>query len=237
MKAAKLLGIVIAASAAMPIACGSPPPATTPASPPPKASATSANDDKSGFAQRDFTTYRSDRFGIGIPLPDRASWTIVDRDDQNGGWLVATHPATATVLRARRFEETTLVGRRECELRARFTGELPKQEAIDDGRFQTLADEPLHRPLGWDGHRWVAFESRPGGKLVGHAFLVSGHSHACLVVHVIAEVKGDTDADALADRLELFSSRTIGMVTADRAKEPDPLIPEPPKGVGGSKGP
>lgn len=210
-------------------ACGG---ATPAPSPPPSAkpAASAKPDDGSGFAQAEFRPYRSDRFGVTVPLPDRPSWTVVDRDDQQSGWMVATHAATGTIVRVRKFDETTLVGRRECELRAQFAGVLPKQEVIDEGRYTTLVDEPLHRPMGWDGRRWVAFEPLAGGRLAGHIVLASGHQHACLVVHVRTEVKGDTDAEALADRLELFSSRVVGMVTVDRAKEPDPLIPAPPKG-------
>jgi len=213
-------------------ACGGSKPPIAPA-PARKPAATSSSDDRSGFVQADFGAYRSERFGISVPLPDRATWTVVDREDQNGGWVVATHAATGTIVRVRRFEETILVGRRECEARAHLIGELPRPEIIDEGsHFTTLVDEPIHRPAGWDGRRWVAFEPKPGGRLGGHVMLVSGHQHSCLIVHVLMEVKGDTEADALADRLELFSSRTISGVTADRAKEPDPLLPLPPKPKG-----
>lgn len=220
---------VLVALAATVVACGGTQP--PPAAPPPKKPAPSAStDDKSGFVQADFGAYRSERFGISVPLPDRATWTIVDREDQNGGWVVATHAATGTVVRMRRFEETMLVGRLECELRAQLIGELPRKDAMEEGgKYTTLVDEPLHRPLGWDGRRWVAFETKPGGRLGGHVVLVAGHQHSCVIVHVLTEVRGDSEADALADRLELFSSRTISGVAADRAKEPDPLIPLPPK--------
>jgi len=217
--------IITALAVALLAACGGAPAPVAPTAPTPAAS--TKPDDGSGFAQSEFKPYRSDRFGVIVPLPDRAAWSIVDRDDQHGGWMVATHPPTGTVVRVRRFEETTLVGRRECELRAQFAGELPKQEALDEGRYTTLVDEPLHRPKGWDGRRWVAFEPMPGGRLAGHVVLVSGHQRICLVVHVRTEVKGDTEAEGLADRLELFSSRVVGAVSVDRAKEPEPLLPSP----------
>lgn len=210
------------------VACGGASPAPKPpVAPKPAASAPLA--DGSGFAQAEFRPYRSDRFGVSVPLPDRAAWTIVDRDDQLGGWMVATHAPTNTTVRIRRFDETTLVGRRECELRAQLAGELPKPEQLEDGKFTTLVDEPLHRPTGWDGRRWVGFESAPGGRLAGHVVLATGHHRACLVVHVRTEVRADADAEALADRLELFSSRVVSAVTVDRAKEPELLLPTPPK--------
>ncbi len=212
--------------AVMLVACGGavqkPPP------PPAKPVPAAVTDDRSGFAQADFGVVRSDRFGLSFPLPDRATWQVVDRDDQNGGWVVATHAATRTVVRARRYAETTLVGRKECEMRATLVGALPKAEAIEDGHYTTLVDEPLHRPKGWDGRRWVAFEPRSGGKLAGHVVLTSGRAHSCLILQVTTEVKSDTDSEALADRLELFSSRTVGGVTVDTAKEPDPIMPAPP---------
>jgi hypothetical protein len=207
------------------IGCGGAVQTPPPKPAPPKPVATT--DDKSGFAQADFGVVRSDRFGIAFPLPDRASWTVVDRDDQNGGWVVATHP-TGTVVRARRYAETTLVGRKECEMRAILVGALPKNEAIEDGHYTTLVDEPLHRPKGWDGRRWVAFEPRSAGRLGGHVVLVAGRQHSCLILQVTTEVKSDAESEALADRLELFSSRTIGGVTVDTAKEPDPIMPAPP---------
>lgn len=219
-----LVGLVVACGGAV----QKPPP--PPVAPKPAAS----TDDRSGFAQASFAVVRSDRMGLSFPLPDRAEWTIVDRDDANGGWIVATHPKTGTIVRARRFSETTLVGRKECEFRAQLVGALPKNEAIDSGEYQTLVDEPLHRPKGWDGRRWVAFEPRVGGKLAGHVVLVAGRQHSCLVVQVMTTVKSDTESEALADRLELFSSRTVGAVTVDTAKEPDPLLPAPPpKGMVG----
>jgi hypothetical protein len=220
------VGIVSAAFGVL-AACGNPPPPVTPVAPAPKPSAP-VSDDLSGFANAEFSNYRSDRFGVNIPLPDRASWVIADRDDQNAGWVIATHAATSTIVRVRKFEETMLVGRRECELRAQLIGELPRSESVEEARYTTLVDEPLHRPLGWDARRWVAFEPGAGGKLVGHAYLLAGHRHTCLIVHVITEVKSDNEANALADRLELFSSRTLSGVSVDRAKEPDPLLPPPP---------
>jgi hypothetical protein len=217
--------IAILVSALSTVACGAAP---KPVPPPPSAPAkapSAALEDRSGFAQKDFELVRIGRFGVALPLPDRESWSFVD----SGAWFVATHRVTSTRVRVRRFDETSLVGRRECEARAQLVGELPPPVETES-RFETLVDEPLHRPAGWDGRRWVAFEPKPGGKLVGHVFLVSGRHHACLVVHVESEVLGDAQAEALADRLELFASRTIGGIVADRAKEPDPLVPEPPRG-------
>ena len=221
---------LVAVVAIFGVACGGTQPNVAPP-PTPKPAASSSNDDRSGFAQADFGTYRSERFGVTFPLPDRATWTIVDQENQNGGWVIATHPPTGTIVRMRRFEETMLVGRHECEMRAQLIGELPRPEVIEEGvKYSTIVDEPLHRPMGWDARRWVALEPLPGGRLGGHAMLISGHQHSCLIVHVRAEVKGDSETMALADRLELFSSRTISGVTADRAKEPDPLqLPLPPK--------
>lgn len=223
---------LVAAGVLAAIGCGGATP--SPAPPPaPKPVATPASDDRSGFAQAEFKALRSDRFGVTLLLPDRAAWTVVDSDEQAAGWLVATHAPTSTTVRVRKFDETTLVARRECETRAQLVGELPKPEAVEAGHFTTLVDEPLHRPVGWDGRRWVAFEPLPGGRLAGHVFLVSGRQHACLVVHVRTEVRSDVDAEALADRLELFSSRTVGQVVVDRAKEPEPLLPTPKVGAPG----
>jgi hypothetical protein len=184
-------------------------------------------DDKSGFEGKDIGVYRSDRLGLELPLLERTAWIIVDRDDDNGGWLVATHARTSTIVRVRRYAETTLVGRAECSARAVLVGELPRDDVRVSEGWETLSDEPLHRPKGWDGWRWVAFQPIAGGKIYGHVFLVAGRAHDCLVVHVRAEAF-DAQADALADRLELFASRVVPMITVDRAAEPEMIKPEIP---------
>ncbi|GAC1537263.1 MAG: hypothetical protein NVS3B10_01520 [Polyangiales bacterium] len=185
-------------------------------------------DDRSGFEGHDVGFVRSERLGLTLPLPDRSGWSIVDRDDASSGWLVATHAVTLTVVRVHRYEETSLVGRRECELRAILVGELPRAETRAAQGFETLSDEPLHRPKGWDAWRYVAFQPAAAGKLVGHVFLVAGRAHSCLVVHVHAEVHADAQADALADRLELFASKVVAAIVVDRAEEPGALRPEFP---------
>ncbi|MBL8715691.1 MAG: hypothetical protein JNL79_06830 [Myxococcales bacterium] len=184
--------------------------------------------DRSGFAGTSVTPHHSARLGLTIPLPDRAAWQIVDLEAQQGGWLVATHGPTHTVVRARRFDEVApVVGRKECEQRAIVAGELPNAVEVEKRGFETLSDESLHRPKGWDGRRWVAFEPAPGG-LVGHVFLVTGRARSCLVVHVVARVNGDAEANILADRLELFASRVVGAVTVDTADPPTMGGPTPP---------
>ena len=188
-----------------------------------------AADDRSGFDGKEVTFYRSDRLGLYLPLPDRGAWSIVDEDLQESGWLVATHAATTTVVRVHRYQETSLVGRRECEQRATLSGELPRaEERGEDKGWQTLEDEPVRNPKGWDGWRWVSFEPAPGGSLIGHVYLVAGRSHGCLVVHVVTRVRTDTDMDPLADRLELFAQRIVPGITLDRAAEPDDLEPKLP---------
>jgi len=187
-----------------------------------------ADGDRSGFAGTSVTPHHSARLGLTIPLPDRAAWQIVDLEAQQGGWLVATHGPTHTVVRARRFDEVApVVGRKECEQRATLAGELPTAVELEKRGFETLSDESLHRPKGWDGRRWVAFEPAPGG-LVGHVFLVTGRARSCLVVHVVARVNGDAEANILADRLELFSARVVGAVTVDTADPPMMGGPTPP---------
>lgn len=221
---------LFATLAASMVGCGGSAPAPKgPEKASPAGSTGATGDDHSGFAGTEVTYYRSDRLGLYVPLPDRSAWTIIDRDDTSSSWMVATHAATATTLRARRFEETGLVGRRECEERAVLTGELPSLIERENKGFQPLTDEVVHLPKGWDGWRWVAFEPVAGGTLAGHAYLVSGHQHACLIVHVRTEVRSDTEANVLADRLELFAQRILVGVGVDHAAEPDKLKPAFPK--------
>lgn len=208
--------------------------ACSPAAPPPSSPAPVASKapppegDRSGFAGATFSSYHSARIGLTVPLPDKPAWQISDLEAVAGGWLVATHPPTGTVVRARRFDDVApVVGVKECEQRAVTVGELPSAAEIEKRGYETLSDELLHRPKGWDGRRWVAFEPSSSG-LGGHVFLVAGRARACLVVHVIARVKGDHEAAALADRLELFASRVVGLVSVDQAAPPVTGLPAPP---------
>lgn len=230
MRAAATM-LVISIAAAIAMGCGAPGAQPPPAAPTNATSKTVALEDKSGFEGTTLGLYRSDRFGVEIPLPDRSSWTVVDRDDTNGAWLVAKHAATSTVLRMRKYAETSLVGRRECEERALLVGELPGDDVRASQGWETLSDESIHRPKGWDGWRWVAFQPAPNGKLFGHVFLIAGRAHDCLVVHVRAEASGDTQADALADRLEYFASRIVPLISVDRAAEPEMIKPNFPNGA------
>jgi hypothetical protein len=223
------LALVVAASGVVAlVGCGSAGAAPkTSANASPSTNKPAPVDDKSGFEGKEIGVYRSDRLGLELPLLERPAWTIVDRDDDNGGWLVATHARTHTVVRVRRYAETTLVGRMECSARAMLVGELPRDDLRVSEGWETLSDEPLHRPKGWDGWRWVAFQPVAGGKILGHVFLIAGRAHDCLVVHVRAESM-DAQADALADRLEQFASRVVPMIAVDRAAEPEMIKPEIP---------
>jgi hypothetical protein len=228
MNRARWLALAAAACCATLVACGGGG-SGGPVAPTKKTVTAKPNDDRSGFDGKDVTFYRSDRLGLYLPLPDRASWAITDNDLKESGWLVATHSPTTTAVRVHRYEETSLVGRRECEQRATLSGELPRaEERGEEKGWQTLEDEPVHSPKGWDGWRWVAFEPAPGGSLVGHVYLVAGKSHNCLVVHVLTRVRTDTEVDALADRLELFAQRIVPGIALDRAAQPDDLEPSLP---------
>lgn len=204
------------------------PAAPPPSTPAPVASKAPPEGDRSGFAGAAFSSYHSARIGLTLPLPDKAAWQVSDLEAVAGGWLVLTHPPTGTVVRARRFDDVApVVGVKECEQRAVTVGELPSAAEIEKRGYETLSDEALHRPKGWDGRRWVAFEPSSSG-LAGHVYLISGRARACLVVHVLARVKGDHEAAALADRLELFASRVVGLVSVDQAAPPVTGLPAPP---------
>lgn len=217
----------VACFAASIVACGggvvaAPPPAT-----PAPAPSSEATRDRSGYADHPSGTYQSVRLGVTVQLPDRVAWSIVDTDEDNSGALVATHAATHTTLRLTRTRELSLVGRQECVQRAELLGAMPRGDR-DRAHFDTLALEPVKRPGGWDGTRWIATETLPIGGLRGHAVLAMGHDRSCLVLHATTDVASDIDAEPLADRLEILSSRTLGTLRADRLDGPPRPTVTPP---------
>ena len=104
--------------------------------------------DASGFFGKTFGVVRSPRFGVAIALPDREAWTVVDSANLHGGWIVASHGPTGTVLRLRRYDEMSLSGRRECEARARLMGELPSK-ALAQEKLMVNADGPTSDTVGY----------------------------------------------------------------------------------------
>jgi hypothetical protein len=200
------------------LACGPSEPARAPA---PSTSRVAP----ASFSNADLARYHSARIGVSFPLPDRAQWTITDRDDLNGGWLVAQHAPTSTQLRARRWDAGIAVTRIDCESHAREIGELPKPAEIER-RFETLSDEIVTAPKGWDGREWTATETTAGGHVIGHVYLFTAKRRSCVIVHATTEASDAAYAE-LADRLEILSSRVVGGIMA----EPDasPLSLPPPR--------
>lgn len=211
------LVLVVAASAALfaPLtACGGGAPvARAPAA------SSSAHRPWGGFSDADFARYHSPRLGVSFPLPERPAWAVADRDDLNGGWLVAKHTGSSTTVRARRWDAGIRVTRLDCEARAREIGELAKPAEVDK-RFETLSDETVSQPRGWDARHWVATETSPDGRLVGHVYLFSARKRSCLIVHATTDAASDLAYAELADRLELLSSRVVGGVLAEAEGSP-----------------
>ena len=179
-----------------------------------------------GFTDADFARYHSARVGVSFPLPDRAAWSVSDRDDLDGGWLVARHGASSTTLRVRRWDAGLRVTRLDCEAHAREIGELARPADVDK-RFETLSDETVAQPRGWDARHWVATETTPDGRLVGHVYLFSARRRSCLIVHATTDAASDLAYAELADRLELLSSRVVGGILAEA--EGSPLTLPPPR--------
>ncbi len=201
--------------------CGGAPP------PPARAPAPSTSQRPWGaFTDAELSRYHSQRIGVSFPLPDRPAWSISDSDERSGGWLVAKHLRSSTTLRARRWDSSRPVTRLDCEAHAREIGELPKAVEIDK-RFETLSDENVSAPRGWEARQWVATESTPDGRVVGHVFLFTARRRACLIVHAQTEAASEVGYGELADRLELLSSRVVGGIMAEPEASPLTLPPPP----------
>jgi hypothetical protein len=222
MRASSLLPLVLPLScaAALLAACGGGE-AKGPVAP---VASTSAAKPWGRFSDADLARYHSARIGVSFLLPERPSWSIVDRDDAEGGWLVARHAPSSTVLRARRWDSGIPISRLDCEAHAMEIAELPKP-AEADKRFETLSDQTVSQPKGWDARHWVATETTPDGRLVGHVFLLSARKRTCLIVHARTDAASEMAYAELADRLELLSSRVVGGVAVEPGASPLTLPP------------
>lgn len=176
------------------------------------------------FSDADLARYHSARIGVSFLLPERPAWAITDRDDADGGWLVARHAPSSTVLRARRWDSGIPISRLDCEAHAIEIGELPKP-ADADKRFETLSDQTVSQPKGWDARHWVATETTPDGRVVGHVFLLSARKRSCFIVHARTDAASEASYGELADRLELLSSRVVGAIAVEPGASPLTLPP------------
>ena len=156
--------------------------------------------------------FRSHRLGLSVPLPDGPRWKI---DDHSARWLVAKHPDTGTLFRARVWLEPRPVSRATCEAIARnWAPDLPPitaQGTIDD---HVIVDMPA---VGFETRVIVGLHGANAAddSVAGHvlAFGVSGKK--CVVMAFTTNVRGPKGSSVLGDRLEIGARIVEGTILMD----------------------
>ncbi len=152
--------------------------------------------------------YRSRRLGLSLPLPDGPAWRI---DDHSRPELVATHAASRSRVLVAVLRTDELVGRTQCEERARALGLVPA------GELRTLDEEIAVTQGTFDTRLVVALEvgGAPGRPLVGHVMAFGGFLRKCYVFGFSTEVDGIADEPALSSRLAFARARILGGLELD----------------------
>lgn len=165
--------------------------------------------------------FHSKRFNVTIPLPDGKAWKI---DDHRGPALVATHPATGSVLVVEATQEEELVNRQRCEERARKRGWVPSE------RLTTVEDHVLTGPDAYDSRLWVALDpDHADTRVDGHVYLFGAFLRRCLLVHLTTSIATAKDEDILATRLAIASDRIVKAITPDAPRVgEDAVVPRAP---------
>lgn len=158
----------------------------------------------------------STRFFVSIPVFDAGGWRVDDRTDR---WLVASHPASRSMLWARGFREGTLVSRRACEAQGRkWRPDLfgQSEDALTERR-------PLKAPFGFDSEVAILV-SRKGDAVAGVVVVVGAKERQCLLLGYATRADGAFATDVVSERLALVADRMFtGLATRtidDRARGP-----------------
>jgi len=188
------------------------PPAAPPPSSPPLASAA-------------WGTFRSERFGVELPLPDGRAWRI---DDHGGSWLSATHAASESALVVRSWTEDGRATRERCEERARLWRTFP-----DPARAEQVEARSIDAPAGFDTFVSIGIlPGKPDEPVSGFALAFGGHGHRCFAWAYVTRAAGPGAAVLLGERLSTMVERSLGRVVIESALTP--RIPrEAPGGLPG----
>jgi hypothetical protein len=191
--------------------CGSPPPPPPPA---PAPAPTPAAPAPPPFAAGRWGEYRSERFGLRIPLPDGRSWRI---DDHANSWLSATHASTGSALLVRAWHEEGRVNRHRCEEQARVWKKLPDPagaEVIEQHTVNApLVSGGAGAPKPGDFDTFVAIGVTPGkaGAPIGaFAIAFGGRGHRCFAWVFTTSATGAGAEQVVGERLATMVERSLG---------------------------
>ena len=142
--------------------------------------------------------FASKRFDLTIALPDGHAWRI---DDHKTHWLVASHPASSTVVRVRMWREPELMSRDRCERRARdWTRDIP---IIADARLLERRSEPELPAPGYDTElvSGIANAQRQGELVEGFILGFGASMKRCIAMVLTTSSNGPGASERVGDRL------------------------------------
>jgi hypothetical protein len=175
--------------------------ACSPTAPPPRAPALRAS--ASAATSIDLVDARwgrfvSKRFDLSMQLPDGHEWRI---DDHKTNWMVAIHPGSSSVLRARIWREPSIVGRAACEQRARdWTRDIP---VVQDSRVVDRHPAPELPEPGYDTEvvTGVVRAQAASGSADGYVIAFGASMKRCFAVVFTTSARGVDASERLGDRL------------------------------------
>jgi hypothetical protein len=142
--------------------------------------------------------FPSKRFDLSVPLPDGPAWRI---DDHRTNWLVATHPASSSTVRARMWREPGLMSRERCEARAReWTRDIP---VLQEARIlERRAASEVPAP-GFDTElvTGVARADAATGTVEGFAMAFGASMKRCVALVFTTSASGPDASLRVGDRL------------------------------------
>lgn len=199
-------------------------PACSPTTTPPAASV-APEPAPSALLDADWGRFRSQRYGLSVPLPEGETWRI---DDRSSRWLDALHTPTETRLRARTWLEPRPVNRAHCEAEARrFASDLPVVD--EQGVIEDKVTDDLFAP-DFSSRLIVGMGnvSPDSDKLEGYVMAYGASGRRCVAMVFTARSKGPKGSATLGERLELGTRIAENTLYVSRLPS-GPLEPlEPP---------
>jgi hypothetical protein len=192
------------------VGCGAPPePAPNRPPSPPVSVAPKLSDLGDGQIDQ----YRSARFDLLLPLPDRAGWRIEDRKEP---WLVAVHAASSTSLLVRVFRYEGRADRAACEQRARLFRDLPPREGST-----FIERRRIDVPTGFDTlvELGVA-DTPPGASVEGFALAFGGWARRCFAFVATTRAAGAEAQRVVAARLAAVVEISLRGLKLENELEP-----------------
>jgi len=162
------------------------------------------------------------RAHLRITLPDAPAWRVSDA----GGDVVGEHAATSGRLLVKQTIEHEVVGRAQCEARARALDLVP-----DAARLRSVDVEDIKAPGEFDTRVMVAIDPGPGegAPVTGWVLAFGGHLRRCLLLRYETKVASSRDEVELSTRLAAVRGRVVPEIELEPVLEP--VIPRAPRGA------